>query len=321
MRCPLLLATAAFIAAGLMAPAVVWSQATADAPAGENRALEVLYACSDSVDQEVTGFPDMETACPGVEQAIADAGYSPFVSDSQRAELTGDSIFDLHSLAERYETPPRESTKSPDPASLSTILESLQKDEQVEAPLTWFQKLTRWFRERVTRQQGDDSWLARWLEGVQIKPSIAEMIVYASILTIIVLALAVLVNELRVAGVFRRQPAGSKRKGRSASASPDASATFIDLDHAAPADRPSILLRMLVAALVRNGRLAAERSLTHRELTVRAAFDDEAHRKSFHNVAMLAERAVYGGALSAPDADPIIAAGRELHASLSARAS
>jgi hypothetical protein len=91
----------------------------------------------------------------------------------------------------------------------------------------------------------------------------------------------------------------------------------LDLDAAARSDRPSILLQMLVAALVKTGRLQAERSLTHRELATRARFDDSSQRESFRRVAQLAERIVYGGAEAPADLDEVVQAGRALHSQLS----
>ena len=90
----------------------------------------------------------------------------------------------------------------------------------------------------------------------------------------------------------------------------------LDLDAAARSERPSILLQMLVATLVKAGRLQAERSLTHRELTARAKFDDSSQRESFRRVAQLAERIVYGGDEAPAELDEVVQAGRALHSQL-----
>jgi hypothetical protein len=74
---------------------------------------------------------------------------------------------------------------------------------------------------------------------------------------------------------------------------------------------------MLVTTLVKSGRLSTQRSLTHRELCVRARFDDARQRESFQRVAALAERTVYGGsAVSTEEIEPIAAAARDLDAQL-----
>jgi len=91
----------------------------------------------------------------------------------------------------------------------------------------------------------------------------------------------------------------------------------VDLD-SLPLDRKaSMLLRMLVTTLVQSGRLRTERSLTHRELSARANFDDAGQRESFQRVAALAERTVYGShAVSPSEVEPIVAAARALDAQL-----
>jgi hypothetical protein len=63
--------------------------------------------------------------------------------------------------------------------------------------------------------------------------------------------------------------------------------------------------------------LQAERSLTHRELTVRARFDDSSQRENFRRVAQLAERIVYGGDEAPAELDEVVQAGRALHSQLS----
>ena len=111
---------------------------------------------------------------------------------------------------------------------------------------------------------------------------------------VVLLALAVIVNEVRVARKGRRKR-GRTQVSAATGASGAALGRSLDLDAAARSERPSILLQMLVATLVKAGRLQAERSLTHRELTARAKFDDSSQRESFRRVAQLAERIVYGG--------------------------
>jgi hypothetical protein len=68
--------------------------------------------------------------------------------------------------------------------------------------------------------------------------------------------------------------------------------------------------------------LQTERSLTHRELTAKARFDDPQQRESFQRVAELAERIVYGGDIAAPaDLDYVVQAGRSLNSQLGGAAS
>jgi hypothetical protein len=291
----------------LLAPAFAQAQTNA-APA----ALDAIAQCSEAAGDLVAEEFALEQVCPDFDEALNDSGYAPFISPAQRAELTADSLADLHELMVRAERP-QAAARGPDLQALPAILESLDKVQQKEPPLSWWERFKRWLRQRLGRDAGDASWLDRF----ELNPSVARALVVTSIVLVILLALAVLINELRVAGVFRRDGA---RRGQSpvATASSERTPTWSDLDRMAPGERPSFVLRMLVAALVRTGRLRTERSLTHREVSARATLEDEAQRACLTRVATLAERTVYGGAALDPDTDAILAQGRDLHARLSA---
>lgn len=307
-----LLYAGALLASLFGAASAVWAQAPAleqHSPAG---ALELLDRCVNFAPDEATGLELLERECPGLEAAIESSGYAAFISDRQREGLTAAALDDLYAVLER-DSGRIAPVQAPDMGALEPILASLEEEQARERPLTWFERLKRWLRERFTQQEAADSWLTRWLERIEIRPSAVETIVYASIMLVILLALVVIANELRAAGVFRLSGNRARTRGEG-SVVEGAPADIADLDSAPVAERPSLLLRMLVAALVRNGRLSTERSLTHRELVGRAQLHDEAERLCFQRVATLAEQVVYGRGASSLELEPVISAGRELHA-------
>jgi hypothetical protein len=308
----------------LLAPALGAAQQNGAQPDGSppapvQTALDALAACTEALGDEAAGDFVLEDVCPELEDALSDSGYAPFVSFAQRQELTADSLSDLQALIARYERKHADA-RPLDLQGLTAILDSLEDVQQREPPLSWWEKLKRWLRGRLGAGAGADSWLARWLDRFELNPSVSQVIVVTCIVLVILLALIVLLNELRVAGVFRRRGA-RERRSQAATVSGERTLSWGDFERIAPADRPSFVLRMLVAALVRSGRLRTERSLTHREISVRAALEDDAQRVCLARVAGLAEKVVYGGAMPDADADAVIAQGRELHARLSAGAS
>jgi hypothetical protein len=123
---------------------------------------------------------------------------------------------------------------------------------------------------------------------------------------------------LRVAGVFKRR---RKAAGGAATAQDDLPPNAREvLEETQLADQPTLLLRMLVAKLVEAGRLARERSLTHRELAQRARFDTVDEHSVFEQVARLSEQAIYGEApLDAQSAEPVLTRGRALYDTLQAQ--
>jgi hypothetical protein len=294
-----------------IAPAA-WCQAAGQ---DERTALEVIDQCSESADEETIGLTAFEEECPGVTRALEQSGYLSLLSTASRDELDGYDLSDLLFVDSWYDDA-APADRDVDVATLGPILDSLRV-QAPERPLGWFERFKRWLRSMLEQQGGNsDNWLARWLEETKISNLVATGILYAALLLILGLTVFVIVNELRAAGLFRarRKTQPDQVAGGIAAAAEDAAADFDTL----PADRKaSMLLRMLVATLIRSGRLRTERSLTHRELSARARFDDARQRESFQRVAALAERTVYGSSeVPAEEVEPIVAAARDLDAQL-----
>ena len=305
----------------LLAAPAVWSQ-TAGVATGvaAGSPADIVARCIESDATEIYGLENLETQCPGIEHALVELGYAPFLSERQLDELSIYSLSDLRRLADRYAERTAPGGIATD--SLAPILESLDARQRAEQPLTLFQRFKRWLREIYgQRQDASDSWLMDWLEKIDVPETVTRVVVYVLIALVIILALAVLINELRAAGILRSRETKRKHSVIATDAMHAAKEwTLADLDAAPPAERPSALLRILVATLVKRGRLRAERSLTHRELVMRVSLDD-AQRESFSHVSKLSERTVYGNAhVSTDEIDRVVQAGRELVSQLAASA-
>jgi hypothetical protein len=290
----------------------VWAQT---AGPGDGSAADIIASCSESTVDE-PGLEALEEACPGLTEALEASGYLPFLSSEKREELRTYDLPELQQVADRYAEPPTDAEVGL--ASLESVLETMRKEEEAARPLTWFERFKRWLRTMLSRQQQEtDSALARWLKDFSIPETVRLVILYASIILIILLAIGVVINELRVAGVFRRGGAPQGRRAVGADGALIIDATDADLDAASADARVPLLLRMLVSTLVKSGRLRAERALTHSELGLRAKFDDTEQRECFRRVALLAERVVYGaGSVRPEEFEPVVAAGRALNAHL-----
>lgn len=294
-----------------IAPAA-WAQAAGQ---DERSALEVIDQCSESADEETIGLTAFEQECPGVTRALEQSGYLPLLSTASRDELDSYDLSDLLFVDSWYDDA-APADRDVDVATLGPILDSLRAQAS-ERPPGWFERFKRWLRSMLEPQGGSpDNWFARWLEETKISNLVATGILHVALVMILGLTIFVIVNELRAAGLFRRrrktQP--DQFAGGVAAAAEDAAADF---DTLAVDRKASMLLRMLVATLIRSGRLRTERSLTHRELCARARFDDARQRESFQRVAALAERTVYGSSdVPAEEVEPIVAAARDLDAQL-----
>ena len=292
--------------------------ASGAATAAQDSDASILVSCARDADEESVGLTDLDAECPGLEPALVDAGFAPFISETQSAELTSAALSDLAQLRDHYQQSPAM------PAlQIDQVAQIARELEQVKAAraLTWQERLSQWVRQLFGRHQSEgSSWLAEWLRNKSLPQKVTDAIVAGLIVLVIVLALVVLINELRAAGMLRKRGAG-KAAGLADSGSMASTLrlSFADISAAPLRDQPSLLLQLVVSALVDAGRLPAARSLTHRELAPRAQFDDAAQREQFSMLAVGAERARYGRDVpAATQIEALLADGRALHAQIAA---
>lgn len=281
----------------------------------EGSARRVLDDCVDTLDDDVTGLEAIEQTCPGIRVALEQLGLTDLVADNQLAVIGLDELAGIQALVQRYENEPGRAAIDVD--TLAPVLESLREPPVAQQSLSWFERFKRWLREIFQRRQeqgSEDSWLSRWLDEHSLPERVRWGVIYVSIALVILLALGIIINEVRTAA------RGHRRKSAAKAGAVDlrgmAGTAALDLD---AAGKGSALLRILIATLVKTGRLTGAHSLTHGELTKRARFDDASQRESFQKVAQLAEREVFGGqAIASSESNEVLDVGRTLDAQLKA---
>jgi hypothetical protein len=280
----------------------------------EGSARQVLDQCVAELDDDVLGLEQMETNCPGIRLALEQLGITDLVSDRELGVLTFEGLQGMQALVERYEKEPERAAIDVD--TLAPVIESLRKPPVAEQSLSWFERFKRWLREIFQRQQGksgeDESWLSRWLDEHPMSEVVRWGLVFGAIAIVVLLALGIVINEVRTAARGRRRKAAAEVASAVDVRNADGGAA-LDVE----GDRPSALLRMLIATLVKTGRLNGAHSLTHSELSKRARFDDSGQRDSFQKVAQLAEREVFSGQdVARNDLSEALDIGRTLDAQL-----
>jgi hypothetical protein len=257
--------------------------------------LDEVRDCAAHASPGIVGLAGLSAVCPQLESALRSSGLEAILGDGWRDQLTSYSLRDYADLAQRYSgAKPRGSA---DVAALPGILESMARERTPLLQSRW-QLFKDWLNAWLARHAGALHWLDRWLAELRLSAALGNVIQYSLIILAVGGAVAVVVNELRAAGRFRR-------RGRAASQPP-----YLDSSSAAPeneaetspalAERLAALLRLLVQRLVQSGRLQRERSLTHRELVARSSFDSESQREVFAAVAGTAEILLYGPQGAAP---------------------
>ena len=297
----------------LLAPAVLFR--TAGATASE---WDLIRACSENADPDTIGLAELEQACPGLEASLVAVGYEAFLSDSERDALSVYGLDDLVHLGA-----PRESANAAlQTESLRSVLEGIEQQTN-ERPPSWWDRFKNWLQELIRRRADEDSWLDEWLQKVQPSEVVVRTTLYSLVGLVILLAVLIVINELRAAGVLKRRTRDGTRPGSAPAsrAQTGEGMSIAELDALPLQKRPAALLRIVVAALVRAGRLRSERSLTYRELVQYARFADEGERTSFQSIASAAERSVYGAsAFAEQDVELLVREGRALQARLAERA-
>jgi len=293
---------------GVLAP--IWLAA---APLG------TLRDCAATASPALSGIKELGAACPQLMDALQSLGLDELLYDGWRQRLNRDALGDLTDLTERYGG--SKPGSSPDVAALPGILRSLAR-ESTPVAASWWGAFKAWLGRWLAHDSAISERLDRWLERIAQSMTPSNLILYSLVALVLIAALAVIVNELRAAGLLgrgRRERAASQtRRPRSAERTPLAAAS----QPAALADRLAALLQLLVKRLVQTRRLRSERSLTHRELVARSAFDSETQRAVFAGVASTAESILYGPRRAAPEhVQRVLQDGQTLLAQLSDRSS
>jgi hypothetical protein len=160
----------------------------------------------------------------------------------------------------------------------------------------------------------DEGWLARMIGHSGLSQALVELISYVALGIVAALAVVIVVNELRVGGVF----GGWRRRFAVLADSPDGvrhdgGLAWGDVLSVPLPRRPGVLLELVVGRLVEGGRLRAARGLTAGELTRMAQLPGEEDRRRLEELARTAERVRFSNvAVSDVDIAAAVEGGRVL---------
>lgn len=261
--------------------------------------LEVVRECAETASPTLNGVKALEAVCPGLQDALASTGFDRILIEGWQQKINAHALFELGGLAEQYS---RSQWHAPDTASLPKALESLQ--EQTPKFSSWWQSLKTWLKNWLSRS---DSALANWLNRLLDRWSAqtAVSVIFLKVITycltafVVIAAVVIVIREVRAVRLGGRVRRALQAKSSNAiTPQTDLEPEFIP---GAATDALTVLLRALVEKLLQLGRLRADRSLTHRELVVRSAFESEEQRATFADVALGAEANFYGPRDRAPD--------------------
>lgn len=299
------------LAALLLAPAFDASAQSRTGP-GRSAAAECaerLRAASEDGSSE--GAPRLADVCADLAEQLDYGEWAPALGSIGAGELTARPFRELVDLMGHYERRPHATGLAID--ELEAVVDALRPFEPV-AELSLWDRIREWLRKRLGLDERDDGGgLLAWLRNLSIPDAWIRTIVYVLGITVVIGALVVAVNELRLSGVLGGR--GSRRDGRKDGEVPPwakrVPLTYDAVKRAPPVRQPALLLGLLVERL--RGRFgdAVRDSLTHRELAAAAETLGVRRRDELEAVASAAERVTFSGWRPEPsDAERVLAQGK-----------
>jgi hypothetical protein len=287
--------------------------------AGAGDAIAVIDACVHQLDPAVdVGYARVAERCPELAHTLAASAYAPWLPPDWMKpdnDLSVGGLVELRRLLTRPDSAPK--VRAPQVAHLTSVLAGLQRTDTAQR--NWWGRWKQWLRELFTPQPGDteQGWLGRLLGGVDVSQNVVRVIVWVALSLALLLAGAVVVNELRIAGLWR---SGQRRSHRESHADlPDGTAPGLeDVERGSPDEQPHLLLQLIVRRLMEQKRLRPARALTLHELERAARLPERLDREHLAALADACERARFAEHVPAPILAAALLHGRELLASLDA---
>jgi hypothetical protein len=290
--------------------------------AAERGAIAAIDHCLARLDTLDRGYERIAARCPDLTPSLMEsplAAWLPRDWNEPGNQLSADGLVELRALLVR-EAARVPASHEPRTSTVRGVLAALTAPDARDHPRGWWAQFKSWLHELFTPrpQPQEDGWLQRLVARIQV-PAALERWMFGSALTLIVaLALAIVVNELRIAGVLgTRRRSGGFAPGGSAGARDGVSVEY--LERASPSHQPRLLLELVAMQLVAQSRLPPTRALTVRELSGMARIEDAADRARLNELAAACERVRFSDQEVAPALlARALLQGRELLASLTA---
>jgi hypothetical protein len=210
-------------------------------------------------------------------------------------QTTPNQLRDLRALLGSYRSPPAGVERF----DFAALPELLARTLQVKPtpPLSWWQRFKDWLAQKLRgSDETDYRWLTEFLKSLDPPEWLADLILRASVAVILLLALAVVVNELRAADLasWLQRRSRTQRANRAPAATGAARLTWKDVTNLPPSQQPAALLRLVLQALIERGLLPDDQSLTNREMLALLGAAARTPAAPFAELAAAADAVLFG---------------------------
>lgn len=284
-------------------------------------ALDAIDSCVLKLNSDIDiGYDRVVARCPTLVRRLDESGLSVWLPRDWRRpgnDLSAGGLRELREVVSRELTVGATAhgrERPPSVARVPGILASLTRSDDEHSG--WRARAKVWLRGLFEEPEpaADEGWLARMIGQSGLSQALIELISYMALIVVAVLAVVIVVNELRVGGVF----GGWRRRFAVLADSPvgarhDGGLTWGDVLSVPLPQRPGLLLELVVGRLVEGGRLRTARGLTVGELTRVAQLPGEEDRDRLAGLARTAERVRFSN-VAVPDVEiaAVVEGGRVL---------
>ncbi len=281
--------------------------------ASASAALPEVTSCIPRLDPQLDiGYERIAARCPELVKQLEQGSWLPWLPRGWKEpgnDLSAGGLEELRNLIGREEAA-HPGGPAPDVGKLNAVLSGLA----VKSPDGRWSRFKSWVRSILERREepADDSWFSRLTSQVGVPQSLRQIIAYTALAAVVLLAAAIIGNELRAAGLLPAR-AGSRRRGQAARIPGWSDAYLRDVEQGSIRDRPRLLLELIVRKLNERGILPPPGALTVRELTRSARFEEPGDRERLSDLALAAERVRFSAREpEAADLEAPVSRGREL---------
>ncbi|MEJ0036612.1 MAG: DUF4129 domain-containing protein [Gammaproteobacteria bacterium] len=259
-------------------------------------ARKAIADCTPRLDAQAdVGYDRIAVRCPDLASALERSGVEQWLPRGWkeiRNNLSAGSLTELRSLIDR-ELAAHASERKPRVAALNEVLAGLGDQRRVSSD-TWL-RFKRWLRELLERhdREDHDDWFDRMVDRVGLSDAIGEIVTYISLGAMVVLALIVVLNELKAAGLLGRRARSATEETESDLAVSRPIPTLGEIERAPLLERPRLLLELIAAKLTAIRRLPPAGAMTARELSHAVNLESAPDRERLASLATTAERARY----------------------------
>jgi hypothetical protein len=260
--------------------------------------LNDLVALSQAENHSDSHNFDLNKRCPLLAEQLASSMDVAAMGGVEIDATSIEGLRDLQFFAGGFDRQPVSAENfSPNFAVLDALLAEVLVEESIDDGL-WEQFL-RWLEQYV--KGGESAQLERllkWLEELDPPSWLGDVLLTGSVVLIVLLALMVVGNELRLAGVIHRLRRRHQPRAGTGEVAPERRAMSLDeLRALPPRQSAAAILEIVTRALAERGWLSSNASLTNGELVRQIGQRQTTLGDPFAGLVNAIEKVIYGDRL------------------------